>query len=91
MITRNIAQQMAQNWQSRQNAPGEPDDFSPPEATCAYDLTEADVNQDARNFFLRDELESEDEGLENTPSESQLQQSSQPLSYREALTAKAFD
>ena len=60
VITRNIAQQMAQNWQSRRNAPGEPDDFSPPEATCAYDLTDADVNQDARNFFLRDELESED-------------------------------
>ena len=60
VITRNVAQQMAQNWQSRRNAPGEPDDFSPPEATCAYDLTEADVNQDARNFFLRDELESED-------------------------------
>ena len=51
---------MASKWSAQQQAPGEPEAFDPANLTCAPDLTDADVNFDARNFFLRDELESED-------------------------------
>ena len=59
-LSRDIAQAMAAKWTNQRNNPGEPAGFTPPEVTCAPDLTEADVNFDARNFYLRNELESED-------------------------------
>ncbi|MCO4768620.1 MAG: hypothetical protein KDA24_01225 [Deltaproteobacteria bacterium] len=60
VITEQVAQAMAAKWTAQRNAPGEPAGFEPPLATCAPDLFPADVNFDARNFYLRNELESED-------------------------------
>jgi hypothetical protein len=58
-ISRDVAQQLAEQWRARRAAPGEPAGFTPPQQTCAPDLTAADVNFDARNFYLRNELEGE--------------------------------
>jgi len=52
VLTREQAQVLASSWPD----PGPPKGFSPPQVTCVPDLTEADVNQDDRNFYLRDDL-----------------------------------
>ena len=56
VLTRQLAQLQASSWAK----PGPPKGFSPPQATCVPDLTEADVNQDDRNFYLRNDLDSEE-------------------------------
>ncbi len=52
VLTRQVAQLKASSWAN----PGPPKGFSPPQTTCVPDLTEADVNHDDRNFYLRDDL-----------------------------------
>ena len=53
VLTRAEAQLQASSWAP----PGPPAGFEPPMATCVSDLTDADVNADATNFYLRDVIE----------------------------------
>ena len=53
VLTRTLALNQTSGWTS----PGKPSGFNPPQTTCAPDLFESDVNNDARNFYLRSEIE----------------------------------
>ena len=52
-LTRTMALAQRSNWEK-------PKPFTPPSATCTPDLTDADVNNDARNFYLRSEIDSDE-------------------------------
>lgn len=52
VLTRPQALQASASWSD----PGPPSGFEPPQTTCVPNLTDADVNQDDRNFYLRDGL-----------------------------------
>ena len=59
ILSRTVAASQAAQWTD----PGKPPGFSPPQTTCAYDLTDADVNNDGRNFYLREEIEAGSERI----------------------------
>ena len=59
VLTRPMALEQSSRWSS----PGAPGGFNPPLTTCVPDLTQADVNQDARNFYLRNDIEAGSERI----------------------------
>ena len=58
-----LTRPMALAQRSKWSDPGVPSGFNPPLTTCVPDLTDADVNQDARNFYLRDDIEAGSERI----------------------------
>ena len=57
-VSRDLADQLAAQFGSRFD--DQPPGFEPPAATCAPDLDASDVNFDARNFYLRSSIESDE-------------------------------